>query len=200
MPLVMKIPRISIALQQAVMRCMRENLQRACLTLAQDYPEPSVAYQQRGTVAASAWLQQNQIRLNPVLLLENQQAFLQQVIPHELAHLLVWQHFGNAAPHGKEWRWMMEHILRVPALRTHDFVLDSLLRPLFHYRCVCRDHQLTLRRHNKVLRNREYRCIHCGIILQFIAKITTKNATEALAEHPAGVENSASCAVRVAIT
>jgi SprT protein len=50
-----------------------------------------------------------------VLLLENQQAFIDEVVPHELAHLLVWKHFGRVAPHGKEWKWMMEAVLGVPA-------------------------------------------------------------------------------------
>jgi SprT protein len=49
-----------------------------------------------------------------VLLLENQQAFIDEVVPHELAHLLVWKHFGRVAPHGKEWKWMMESVLGVP--------------------------------------------------------------------------------------
>ncbi|PLP28228.1 SprT family protein, partial [Klebsiella michiganensis] len=115
----MKTPRIPIALQQAVMRSLRENLAKANLKLGRSYPEPVLVYQQRGTSAGTAWLEKNEIRLNPVLLLENQQAFIDEVVPHELAHLLVWKHFGRVAPHGKEWKWMMESVLGVPALRTH---------------------------------------------------------------------------------
>ncbi|MFO6295826.1 SprT-like domain-containing protein, partial [Pseudomonas aeruginosa] len=62
----------------------------------------------------------------PVLLLENQREFIDEVVPHELAHLLVWQHFGRVAPHGKEWKWMMEGGLGVPAPRTHRFDLASV--------------------------------------------------------------------------
>jgi SprT protein len=111
----MKTPRIPIALQQAVMRSLRENLAKANLKLGRHYPEPVLVYQQRGTSAGTAWLEKNEIRLNPVLLLENQQAFIDEVVPHELAHLLVWKHFGRVAPHGKEWKWMMESVLGVPA-------------------------------------------------------------------------------------
>jgi SprT protein len=115
----MKTPRIPIAIQQAVMRSLRENLAKANLKLERRYPEPTLVYQQRGTSAGTAWLEKNEIRLNPVLLLENQQAFIDEVVPHELAHLLVWKHFGRVAPHGKEWKWMMESVLGVPARRTH---------------------------------------------------------------------------------
>ena len=118
----MKTPRIPIAVQQNVMRSLREKLAQANQALGRSYPEPKLVYQQRGTSAGTAWLQQYEIRLNPVLLQENQQAFIDEVVPHELAHLLVWKHFGRVAPHGKEWKWMMESVLGVPARRTHQFL------------------------------------------------------------------------------
>lgn len=101
-----------------------------------------------------------------MLLLENQQAFIDEVVPHELAHLLVWKHFGRVAPHGKEWKWMMESVLDVPALRTHRFELDSVRKNTFPYRCQCQQHQLTVRRHNRVMRGEAtYRCVRCGDVL-----------------------------------
>lgn len=165
----MKTPRIPIALQQAVMVCLREKLVMACEFFQQQFPEPLVIYQQRGTLAGSAWLSDNQIRLNPVLLLENQQVFIGQVVPHELAHLLVWQRFGRVAPHGKEWKWMMETVLKVPAHRTHQFSLQPLRRRLFMYHCDCQSYQLTLHRHNKIQCGTEYRCVHCGGRLRPVA-------------------------------
>ncbi|KOC89707.1 SprT family zinc-dependent metalloprotease [Winslowiella iniecta] len=163
----MKSPRLPIALQQSVMRALRNKLQLANQRLERDYPEPKLVYQQRGTAAGTAWLQNWEIRLNPVLLLENQQAFIDEVVPHELAHLLVWKHFGRVAPHGKEWKWMMEQILDVPAQRTHQFEVSSVRSRTFPYRCGCQQHQLSVRRHNRVLRGEsEYRCLHCGDILK----------------------------------
>ncbi|SUH13591.1 Protein sprT [Salmonella enterica subsp. enterica] len=114
----MKTPRLPIAIQQAVMRRLRENLAQANLKLDRHYPEPKLVYTQRGTSAGTAWLESYEIRLNPVLLLENIDTFIAEVVPHELAHLLVWKHFGRKAPHGKEWKWMMESVLGVPARRT----------------------------------------------------------------------------------
>lgn len=158
----MKTLRLPIALQQAVMRSLRQHLSLANQRLEKNYPEPEILYQQRGTTAGTAWLQSWQIRLNPVLLVENGQAFVDEVVPHELAHLLVWKQFGRVAPHGKEWKWMMESVLGVTAKRTHRFDTESIQKT-FAYRCACRQHQLTLRRHNKVVRGEtRYRCSYCG--------------------------------------
>lgn len=159
----MKTPRIPIAIQQSVMHCLRDNLAKANQALERQYPEPKLVYQQRGTSAGTAWLQEYEIRLNPVLLIENEQAFIDEVVPHELAHLLVWKHFGRKAPHGKEWKWMMESVLGVPARRTHQFELTSVRTKTFPYHCRCQQHQLTVRRHNRVVRGEAtYRCVHCG--------------------------------------
>ncbi|WP_439213809.1 SprT family zinc-dependent metalloprotease [Duffyella gerundensis] len=163
----MKPIRLPVALQQAVMQSLRTHLQQANQALKTHYPEPALNYQQRGTAAGTAWLESWEIRLNPVLLLENQQAFVDEVVPHELAHLLVWKHFGRVPPHGKEWRWMMETVLGVPARRTHQFAVASVRRNTFPYRCRCQQHQLTVRRHNRVQRGEtQYRCVHCGDVLQ----------------------------------
>ncbi|ACS84359.1 SprT family zinc-dependent metalloprotease [Musicola paradisiaca] len=163
----MNTSRLPIALHQAVMRCLRDKLRQANTALGSDYPEPSVSYRQRGATAGSAWLKNWEIRINPVLLQENQQTFIDEVVPHELAHLLVYARFGQTAPHGREWRWMMENVLQVPARRTHRFETASVQGKTFPYRCACRLHDLTLRRHNRVVRGEaEYRCRHCGALLQ----------------------------------
>ena len=128
----MKTARLPIAVQQAVMRSLRDNLAQANLKLGCSYPEPTLVYQQRGTSAGTAWLESYEIRLNPVLLMENVEAFINEVVPHELAHLLVWKRFGRVAPHGKEWKWMMESVLGVPARRTHQFELQSIQPHALH--------------------------------------------------------------------
>jgi len=58
-------------------------------------------------------------------------------------------------------------VLGVPARRTHQFEITSVRSNTFPYRCRCQQHQLTVRRHNRVVRGEsEYRCVHCGTLLQ----------------------------------
>lgn len=159
----MKSQRIPIALQQAIYSSLRRHLDLANVRLNSHFPEPEILFTQRGSSAGTAWLNENQIRLNPLLMIENQQAFIDEVVPHELAHLLTWRHFGRVAPHGKEWRWMMETVFGVCARRTHQFALDAVRPRTFPYQCRCQRHQLTVRRHNRILRGEsQYRCRQCG--------------------------------------
>lgn len=163
--------RLPIALQQAVMRRLRTDLAQANRILKTDYPEPNLNYQQKGTVAGTAHYHLWQISLNSVLLQVNGQVFIDEVVPHELAHLLAHRHFGRVSPHGKEWQYMMEHVLNVPASRTHKFDIASVQGKVFEYDCQCQRHQLTIRRHNRIQKGQtEYRCKQCNSLLKFVAE------------------------------
>ncbi len=58
---------------------------------------------------------------------------------------------------------MMQHVLEVTAKRTHNFVVTTVKSKTFLYRCACEaSHELTIRRHNKVLRGEnQYLCRKC---------------------------------------
>ena len=166
--------RIPIFLQQATMQRMRECLALANRAFGLNCPEPVISYRQRGTTAGCAHLQKWQITLNAKLLLENQQAFIDEVVPHEMAHLFAYRQFGRVSPHGKAWRNIMEQIFSVPANRTHRFDITSVQGKTFTYQCDCQKHQLTLRRHNKVVRGQlTYYCTKCqGRLI----RVETENA------------------------
>ncbi len=171
MKTMMKTIRVPIFLQQNVMRTLREKLALAEQKLEQKFPEPSISYKQRGTTAGSAYLKEWEIRINPTLLIENTEPFIDEVVPHELAHLLVYRVFGRKgiAPHGSEWKWMMQHVLEVTASRTHNFSVSTVKSRSFTYYCACSStHELTIRRHNKIIRGEnQYLCRKCGEILKW---------------------------------
>ena len=138
-------------------------LQQAEQALQQAWPRPVLSYTQRGKAAGTAHLHRWEIRLNPVLLVDNLELFLHEVIAHELAHLLVFARHGRVAPHGKAWQAMMRQVFGLAPRVTHQLDISSLQGPLFAYQCACQRHQLSLRRHNKVQRGQSrYLCRHCG--------------------------------------
>lgn len=148
-------------LKMQVLRQLKRNLAQAEAYFHQTFPMPNVNYAVKGKKAGVAYLQANEIRLNSVLLMENGAEFIAQVVPHELAHLLVYQLFGRVAPHGKEWKMVMETVFGVPAETYHCFDTGSVEKQ-FPYQCACQTHQLSIRRHNAILRGqRTYLCKHC---------------------------------------
>ncbi|MBV7297821.1 SprT family zinc-dependent metalloprotease [Enterovibrio sp. NIFS-20-8] len=138
-----------------------------CMTRAGNYfqctfPHPQVLFNQRGKSAGTARLQTWQLRFNPVLLSENPQAFLNEVVPHEVSHLVVYERFGRVRPHGKEWQAVMSQVFGVTPKTTHSFDVSSVQGKTFTYQCGCDEIPLSVRRHNKVQREQvKYVCRRC---------------------------------------
>ncbi|PKF61763.1 SprT family zinc-dependent metalloprotease [Psychromonas sp. psych-6C06] len=128
---------------------------------------PTYLFNQRGKAAGTAHLQRNLIKINPILFANNKKEFFAQVIGHEVAHLITFQHYGKVRPHGKEWQHVMTQAFRLPALTTHQLNIDDVVGKQFPYRCLCSTHKLTIRRHNKVLKGTQYLCKKCRSILHF---------------------------------
>ncbi|MCQ1057555.1 SprT family zinc-dependent metalloprotease [Photobacterium sp. ZSDE20] len=150
-------------LQNQVIERVKQCISLANQRLNKRLTTPEVRFNQRGKIAGSARLQGWEVRFNPVLLEENPGAFLNEVVPHEVAHLVVFKLFGKVRPHGREWQVIMQEVFAVTPRTTHSFDVSSVQGQTFHYRCQCSDHQMTVRRHNKIRRGQaHYRCRQCG--------------------------------------
>ncbi|PSJ45820.1 SprT family zinc-dependent metalloprotease [Zobellella endophytica] len=153
------------ALCQQVRDRVEQCLALAGQRLGRDFPAPLVRFDQRGRIAGSAWLERGELRFNPVLLADNVADFLTEIVPHEVAHLVVFHCHGKVRPHGSEWRGVMREIFGLEPHTRHR--LDTTrVAPTFSYGCGCRLHRLSLRRHNRIQRGKQqYLCIHCGKLL-----------------------------------
>jgi SprT protein len=103
---------------------------------------PRLQFDLRGTCAGRAYYRDYQIRLNPVLLFENQTDFIEQTVPHEVAHLLTSTlHTGPARvmPHGPEWKSVML-ALGLKPVRCHSYDTSNAQvrrERRFTYACAC---------------------------------------------------------------
>lgn len=132
-----------------------------------DFVIPSLVFSQRGKIAGSAVLVKNQIRLNSVLFADNVDVFLTEVIPHELAHLLVFQQYGRVKPHGAEWQQMMLEVFALKPKVRHSMDVSKVQGKVFSYKCLCGPVELSIRRHNKVKSGKQqYQCAKCQHILE----------------------------------
>lgn len=131
--------------------------------LNRQFKLPHIKFNQRGKIAGSARLQTNEIRFNPVLMQDNLAHFLSDVVPHEICHLLAFQLFGRVKPHGKEWQGLMQGVFGLKATTYHAMDVSKVAGKKFNYRCKCGPVEVSVRRHNKVIRKmQQYRCIKCG--------------------------------------
>lgn len=154
-------------LQHAAQHVIEESVLKANRAFGCVFHLPSLSFKLRGKAAGKAYLQTNEIRINPTLFIENKDEFLREVVPHEVAHLIAYQHFGRVKPHGKEWRYIMAEIFKIAPSTTHRFDVSSVSKT-FEYRCDCQAYPLSIHRHGKVQRgNSSYRCNVCHGALRF---------------------------------
>lgn len=163
--------------EQAVRHAVDVSIHRIERAMDITLPKPEVRFDLRGKAAGQARMPRTRdgnivLRFNRQLMRENAQAFCDEVAPHEVAHMAAYSHFGyRIKPHGKEWRWIMETVLDVPARVRHTMAVAVQPRKTFSYRCACIEqiHQLTAIRHNRIMRGeRYYRCRRCGESLEHI--------------------------------
>ena len=149
-------------LQQQILIKIEADYQLAENYFKRQFPRPLVQFTLRGKSAGTAHLQSNKLRFNPVLLAENPQIFTNEVVPHEISHLLSFQLFGKVKPHGKEWQTIMLSVFKVTPKTTHKLNIQSVSGQQFEYFCGCGSVMLTIRRHNRIVRGEtQYRCRRC---------------------------------------
>ncbi|GAB2792106.1 SprT family zinc-dependent metalloprotease [Halomonas shantousis] len=136
-------------------------------------PRPAVWFDLRGKGAGQAHYDRGGLRFNPVLLADNRQAFMVEVIPHEMAHWLVFHLDGpRARPHGHEWKTVMRKLYGLPPVTTHRFDVSRASPAPYRYRCACKTpHHFSPRRHALARRGTDYRCRRCREWLVFEARI-----------------------------
>ena len=162
-----------------------------CLSIAEQiyerpFPYESVLINIRGKTAGQVRYYSNLavskpvLRFNPAILLKYEQQFIDEVVPHECAHLVVYTLYHstlgfrkNIKPHGREWQDVMTNLYGLQPRVTHEFVVEASRKDKFRYKCGCEGllHNLSVIRHNKILRQQtEYRCKKCRMSLVFKEK------------------------------
>lgn len=105
-------------------RCQQEVIRAYAVARAKlgiVMPMPRITFNLRGTTAGKAYIRENRIDFNPVLLHENLEDFLNRTPWHEVAHLISFRQSGNLIkPHGVEWQRVMWAFSK-PATRCHAY-------------------------------------------------------------------------------
>lgn len=135
------------------------------------FKRASCNFKQRGRAAGTAHLQKNEIRFNYFMYQQDPNRFIDTVIPHEVAHIIVFQIYGSTVkPHGKEWQAVMMKVYGIKPDRTHTFDTPPP-KEIYQYHCECQQHDFTKRRHTRAQGGVQYICKNCNSKLFFSSRI-----------------------------
>jgi len=95
------------------------------------FERPEVRYDIKNRFGGTATYGANLIRLNLILLVENEDHFLKQTVAHEVAHLINYHTAERKSgkklmPHGKEWKAVMTEVYKLPAHTKHTYDCSSI--------------------------------------------------------------------------
>lgn len=154
----------------------------ACLATASDmfqqpFPYQGIRYDLRGRAAGQLVMNRRafrsvkpEFRFNKDLLEKYGREFIDQVVPHECAHLVAFSVYGTKIkPHGQEWKSVMMDVYGLDPVVTHQFeVRPARNVQQFIYACACdeKEHPLSSIRHNKIVKGKaRYVCKTCQQVL-----------------------------------
>lgn len=93
---------------------------------------PEIRYDIKNWDGGRAYMPSNVIRYNLILLVENEEHFIANVVPHEVAHI-VNRAVNKPAPgkkrlmpHGKEWKSIMKDVFDVEPSVKHSYDVSSI--------------------------------------------------------------------------
>lgn len=109
------------------------------------------------------------IRLNQHLIISNFERFLNDVIPHEIAHIFAFLNHPNLKRHhGKEWKSVMANF-GVEAITKHDMKIDHLVKTnRYKISCCCGTSLISSHRRTKMLKGISYKCSKCNTFIELI--------------------------------
>jgi len=159
--------------RQRVESKIREGLDKAKAYYGHGFDMPKIQYTKRGTTAGTANHRTWTVNFNPILLMENQDDFIERTVPHELAHLIdykvnphnfesdvKWTGRGYRRTkrniHGADFKFIMERVLGADdATRCHNYDVSRAAikkSTSYEYRCTCGCGKITTlgaKRHQK---------------------------------------------------
>lgn len=139
-------------------------------------PRPQVTYNLSGRCAGRAYYWLWKIEINTEILKNNEEDYLRNTVPHEFAHLLTDQLYGeNVKPHGREWKNVMRAMSIIgvnDVYARHNYDTSSLdvrRKRRYIYTCSCnKEIVIGPTRHRRHQETGRYFCRKCGDTIQYV--------------------------------
>jgi SprT protein len=118
------------------------------------------------STAGRAFLEEGRLEFSKVLYIQNVEKFLEDTVPHELAHIVAFRVFGDKG-HGVHWKHIM-NFLGYDANRCHNYAVQRRSSAkTYSYTCGCKDkiHEVSAQRQAWINKGKRYCCEKCGILI-----------------------------------
>lgn len=128
----------------------------------------NIMFKRSGTTAGWSNYNAKTLMFQLDLAEKNADHFINQTVPHEVAHYVqrAVYGYGCVKPHGKEWKYIMRRVYGIQPDRCHSYDVSVTKKrnvKRFTYSCGCKTHQVSAVKHNRiVLKNVNYVCVSCG--------------------------------------
>jgi len=121
------------------------------------------------------------IRVNPILLNENEEYIVNQTVPHEMAHVVIHQFYEDRGihvkGHGNEWKRVMRYFGLQPN-RCHSLDTTTIQAiknkgEEYHFNCGCvgQVYNLSKKKYDKHLNGVVFRCRACRCQIRFDKRV-----------------------------
>jgi len=107
------------------------------------------------------------VDFNESLFKKHPQNFINDVIPHEVAHIVTSKLYPGASPHGKEWKSVML-FFGVEPNRCHAMQVTKRRQRRWDHSCGCMVHKVATVTHNRIQKGVQYRCNKCKNVIEKI--------------------------------
>lgn len=128
---------------------------------------PTIRYNVTGTTAGLAVFETKTLDFNYELAKHNKKEFVQQIVGHEVGHLVANECYNHTG-HGSEWKEVMREMGLRPE-RCHSLDVSGVARQpkRYPYDCGCQTRMLDRTYHTKAQEN-GYQCNLCQVRLKFV--------------------------------
>lgn len=172
-----KVPEVPFDVRQRMRETIGSFVDKAnaspALCAHKPMPMPTVSFELRGRTGGTAFTSKTgpkswHLRFNAQMLIDNEAEYLNQIVPHEVAHL-VDAHLSPSgrSSHGPSWQRVMAEFGR-PADRLHTMKVDttSTATIVFRFKCGCNSFDITKRKLFSAVRGERY-CKKCKVTLEY---------------------------------
>lgn len=171
-------------MKEKILQKMEESFLKAEKYFGKSFRRPeTILWKTRGTSAGYAdySVGKKLIMFQLAIAERDWDEFINETVPHEVAHYVQLQQFPYSKAHGKEWQRIMTEVMGIPATTCHQVSTEGLYTPRnttkYEYSCGCKGkvHKVSSVIHNRMTKKgRSYRCQNCYAPIKFLGGVTTK--------------------------